>query len=64
MCLKVYAAVCPQLGVHVLLKLKNKLGFDLGECVVGVTHLLDNNRENKNDFEYIEVNKTHINNDK
>eukprot|EP01034_Spumella_vulgaris_P028561 gene28561-35442_t len=38
---KVRGCASPELGAHVLLKFTNKLGYDLGTCVVCISHLIN-----------------------
>ena len=38
---KVKGCASPELGAHVLLKFTNKSGYDLGTCVVCLSHLIN-----------------------
>ena len=49
--------VVPELGAHVMLKLINKAGHELGECVVSLTHLmvLDHKKQHRCEMSQIPV---------
>jgi hypothetical protein len=44
--MKLSGVIAVELGAHALIKLKNKAGFDLGEFVICLSHLLTTDPEN------------------
>lgn len=55
--LRIVGCLIPELGAHVMFKLINKSGKELGECVVSLTHLmvLDHKKQHRCEISQIPI---------